>query len=57
MVSKWIPEEKVFDLDTPIDCLNILRRTGLQKQRSVFYRNKRPYLVAEKLSFKCDKVC
>ncbi|XP_032663678.1 pre-rRNA-processing protein TSR1 homolog [Odontomachus brunneus] len=54
MVSKWIPEEKVFELDTAADCINILRRAGSQKERSIFYRNKRPHLLAEKLSFKCD---
>lgn len=55
LISKWIPEEKVFELDTAADCLNILRRAGTQKQRSVFYRNKRPHLLAEKFSFKCDE--
>ncbi|EFN82312.1 pre-rRNA-processing protein TSR1 homolog [Harpegnathos saltator] len=55
IVSKWIPVEKVFELDTEADCLNILCRAGSQKQRNIFYRNKRPHLLAEKFSFKCDE--
>ncbi|XP_014487842.1 PREDICTED: pre-rRNA-processing protein TSR1 homolog [Dinoponera quadriceps] len=51
-VSKWIPEEKIFELNTAADCLNILRRAASQKQRSVVYRDKRPHLLAEKFSFK-----
>lgn len=57
VISKWIPEEKVFEFDSAADCLNILRRAGSQKQRNVFYRNKRPHLLAEKFSFKSDGVC
>lgn len=56
-ISKWLPEEKVFELDTAADCLNVLRRAGSQKQRSLFHRDIRPYLLAEEISFKCDGVC
>lgn len=51
IISKWLPEEKVFNLDTPIDSLNILRRAGSQKQRNVTYRTKRPHLIAEEVKF------
>ncbi|KAL2720052.1 pre-rRNA-processing protein TSR1 [Vespula squamosa] len=54
-ISKWLPEEKVFHLDTSIDSLNILRRAGTQKQRTVSYKAKRPYLLAEDLKFISNK--
>ncbi|XP_033213769.1 pre-rRNA-processing protein TSR1 homolog [Belonocnema kinseyi] len=50
-VSKWLPEEKISVLDKSVDALNTLRRAGSQKQRTVFYRSKRPYLLAEKLKY------
>jgi len=56
-ISKWFPEEKVLELDTTADCLNMLRRAGTQKQRNLFYKNIRPYLLAEEVSFECDGVC
>jgi len=56
-ISKWLPEEKIFELDTATDCLNILRRAGSQKQRSVFYRNIRPHLLGEAIAFECNEVC
>ncbi|XP_046833169.1 pre-rRNA-processing protein TSR1 homolog [Vespa crabro] len=54
-LSKWLPEEKVFHFDKPIDSLNILRRAGTQKQRTVSYKAKRPYLLAEDLKFKSNE--
>lgn len=56
-ISKWLPEEKVLELDTAADCLNVLWRAGSQKQRDLFYRDIRPHLLAEEVSFKCDEVC
>ncbi|KAL0126341.1 hypothetical protein PUN28_005023 [Cardiocondyla obscurior] len=53
-ISKWLPEEKVLELDTSMDCLNMLRRAGSQKQRNLFYKDVRPYLLAEQVSFECD---
>ncbi|KAK2575866.1 hypothetical protein KPH14_007238 [Odynerus spinipes] len=50
-ISKWLPEEKVFHLDTPTDSLNIFRRAGSQKQRNVTYKAKRPHLLAEDVKF------
>lgn len=55
-ISKWLPEEKISQLDTPTDAFNVLRRVGTQKQRSVSYRNKRAYLLAEEIKFKCNEV-
>lgn len=57
VISKWLPEEKVLQLDTSIDALNVLRRVGSQKQRNVSYRNKRAHLLAEEMKFKCNEVC
>ncbi|KYM82080.1 Pre-rRNA-processing protein TSR1 like protein [Atta colombica] len=54
-ISKWLPAEKVFELDTTADCLNMLRHAGLQKQRSLFYKDIRPYLLAEEVYFECDE--
>ncbi|XP_028046224.1 pre-rRNA-processing protein TSR1 homolog isoform X2 [Monomorium pharaonis] len=54
-ISKWLPEDKVFELDTVADCLNVLRRAGSQKQKSLFYKDIRPYLLAEEISFECEK--
>lgn len=50
-ISKWLPEEKILQLDTSLDALNILRRIGSQKQKNVFFRSRRPYVLAEKLKF------
>ncbi|KAK9294994.1 hypothetical protein QLX08_010567 [Tetragonisca angustula] len=54
-ISKWLPEEKIFQLDTPTEAFNVLRRVGTQKQRSVSYRNKRAHLLAEEIKFKCNE--
>lgn len=56
MISKWLPEEKVFQLDEPSDALNILRRAGSQKQRNVSYTTKRAHLLAEEFKFQDDEV-
>ncbi|KYN00316.1 Pre-rRNA-processing protein TSR1 like protein [Cyphomyrmex costatus] len=53
-ISKWLPEEKVFELDTTADCLNMLRHVGLQKQRNLFYKDIRPHLLVEEVSFESD---
>lgn len=54
-ISKLLPEEKVFELDTTADCLNMLRRAGSQKQKSLFYKDIRPHLLAEEVSFESDR--
>ncbi|XP_050441280.1 pre-rRNA-processing protein TSR1 homolog [Adelges cooleyi] len=50
-IETWLPDEKVGKLDTCTDILNILRRIGSQKKRSITYRDKRAHLLAEELSF------
>lgn len=55
-ISKWLPEEKVLQLNTPVDGLNVLRKIGSQKQRTISYRNKRAQLLAEEVKFKCNEV-
>lgn len=50
-VFKWLPGEKISLLDKSVDALNVLRRAGSQKQKNVFYRSKRSYLIAEKLKY------
>ncbi|XP_076651890.1 tsr1 ribosome assembly factor [Halictus rubicundus] len=54
-IEKWLPEEKIFQLDTATDALNVLKRIGSQKQRIVAYKNKRPHLLAEEIKFNSDK--
>ncbi|KAJ8680319.1 hypothetical protein QAD02_016106 [Eretmocerus hayati] len=54
-IFKWIPEEKIMTLDKSLDGLNVLRRAGSQKQRSVYYRNRRSYLLAENVKFNLDR--
>ncbi|KOX72945.1 Pre-rRNA-processing protein TSR1 like protein [Melipona quadrifasciata] len=54
-ISKWLPEEKISQLDTPTDAFNVLWRVGTQKQRSVSYKNKRAHLLAEEIKFKCNE--
>ena len=55
-LCKWLPKEEVFQLSTPIDAFNILRRIGTRKQRTVSYRNNRAQLLGEKAVFKCNEV-
>ncbi|XP_020294541.1 pre-rRNA-processing protein TSR1 homolog [Pseudomyrmex gracilis] len=52
---KWLPEEKVFELDTVNDCLNVLRRAGTQKQKPIFYRDIRPHLLADDIAFESNE--
>lgn len=53
-LSKWIPEGKIMHLDKSADALNILRHAGCCKQRNIFYRNKRSFLLAEDVKFTSD---
>ncbi|CAL7942706.1 unnamed protein product [Xylocopa violacea] len=54
-ISKWLPDQKIFQLDSPTDAFNVLRRIGSQKQRNVSYRDKRAHLLAEEVKFKCNE--
>ena len=53
-IQKWIPEEKLINLEKISDGLTIFRKIGSQKQRSIFFRDKRPHLVAEEAHFDND---
>ncbi|KAI5644034.1 hypothetical protein NE865_03945 [Phthorimaea operculella] len=51
LVSKWLPEEKVMQLDKSSDGLNVLRRIGNQKRKIIHHREKRPYMLAEEVEY------
>ncbi|XP_047520938.1 pre-rRNA-processing protein TSR1 homolog [Pieris napi] len=51
LVSKWLPEEKVMQLDKSSDGLNLLRRIGNQKRNVIHHREKRPYMLAEEVEY------
>ncbi|XP_041976321.1 pre-rRNA-processing protein TSR1 homolog [Aricia agestis] len=51
LISKWLPEEKVMQLDKESDGLNVLRRIGNQKRNIIHHREKRPYMLAEEYEF------
>lgn len=51
LISKWLPEEKVMQLDKSSDGLNVLRRIGNQKRNILHHREKRPYMLAENIEY------
>lgn len=51
LISKWLPEEKVMQLDKSSDGLNLLRRIGNQKRNILHHREKRPYMLAEEVEY------
>lgn len=51
MLNKWLPNEKLMTLDKSADALNILRRIGGQKRKSVTYRDRRPHIYAETVEY------
>lgn len=51
LVNKWLPEEKITVLDKNIDGVNILRKIGNQKRKSVLYRDRRPHMYAEEVEY------
>ncbi|XP_030747869.1 pre-rRNA-processing protein TSR1 homolog isoform X2 [Sitophilus oryzae] len=51
IVSKYLPEEKLMTLDKYSEGINILRKIGDQKRKSVLYRDRRPYLYGEEIEF------
>lgn len=51
LISKWLPEEKVIQLDKSSDGLNLLRRIGNQKRNIIHHREKRPYMLAEEVEY------
>lgn len=54
LISKWLPEEKVMQLDKNSDGLNLLRRIGNQKRNILHHREKRPYMLAEEVEYVQD---
>lgn len=54
LISKWLPEEKIFQLDKNSDALNLLRRIGNQKRKYLHYREKRPFMLAEDYEYVSD---
>lgn len=51
LISKWLPEEKIMQLDKSSDGLNLLRRIGSQKRNVIHHREKRPYMLAEDVEY------
>lgn len=51
VISKWLPGEKVMNLDNDTDGINLLRKIGNQKRRTVLYRDRRPHIYAENVEF------
>lgn len=54
LISKWLPEEKVISLDKESDAINLIRKIGNQKRRSVLYRDRRPHLLGEQIEYVSD---
>lgn len=54
LVSKWLPEEKVMVLDKNTDAINVIRRIGNQKRKSILYRDRRPHLYGEEIEYTPD---
>ncbi|KRT79115.1 hypothetical protein AMK59_8569, partial [Oryctes borbonicus] len=52
--SKWFPDEKIVALEKEGDELNLLRKIGNQKQKSVTYRDRRPHLYSENVEYLKD---
>lgn len=53
-INKWLPDEKVMTLDKNADGVNLLRRIGNQKKKSVLYRDRRPHLLGEEVVYVPD---
>lgn len=54
IVTQWLPDEKLMVLDKNSDAVNILRRIGEQKRKSVLFRDRRPHLLGEQLEYVPD---
>lgn len=54
LISKWLPEEKIMQLDKNSDGLNLFRRIGNQKRNVIHHREKRPYMLAEEVEYMLD---
>lgn len=54
LISKWLPEEKIMQLDKTSDGLNLLRRICNQKLNIIHHREKRPYMLSEEVEYVPD---
>ncbi|EFA12491.1 pre-rRNA-processing protein TSR1 homolog [Tribolium castaneum] len=55
LITKWFPDEKLVTLENESDGINLLRKIGNQKRRSVLYRDRRPHIYAEDYAFIPDE--
>lgn len=51
LISKWLPDEKVFQFDKDSDGLNLFRRIGNQKRRVLHHRERRPHMLSENTEY------
>ena len=50
-LETWFPDAKQYPLDSAMEAALLLRHIANQKQRTVFYREHRPFLLADKFEF------
>ncbi|XP_037935947.1 pre-rRNA-processing protein TSR1 homolog [Teleopsis dalmanni] len=50
-LSKLLPAEKIMQLDTNAEGLNVMRRVGAQKKNVLYNKNNRPHLFGDKVEF------
>lgn len=53
-ITKLLPEEKIIQLDTNTDGLNVLRKIGGQKKNILYNKANRPHMFAEKITYKLN---
>lgn len=51
MLHKWLPEEKVSQMDNEMDAQVVLRRLGGQKRKSITHREHRSHLIADEYQY------
>lgn len=51
-IERMLPIEKVHTIEKDSDALRLLHQIGSQKQRTVFHRDQRAHVLAEKTEFK-----
>lgn len=54
LINKYVPDEKLMVLDKNTDGINLIRRIGNQKQKSVLFRDRRPHMYAEHVEYVPD---
>lgn len=55
LISKWLPEEKIYQFDKNSDALNLFRRIGSMKRKYLHHREKRPYMLAEHYEYTANE--